>query len=440
MSNLRSNEDLEEAILGACIMDPASVYKISDRLKPQHFYLDKHRYIYSAILNLVKRNAKIDLLTVVTELKANKTIDEVGGAYGVSTITNRMAGGENVEAHSLIVIQSYISRKLWELTQRYSNLSLDHGSDPLQLQEDLIKEVAGLTDGLEEKSTQILSEFTMQAIVECEDAMNKRSPNIPVKNSALQAVTGGWKKQQLIIVAARPGMGKTVFGLECALYPASLNIPVAFFSQEMSGCEIGGRVLSTISGVNAMKINSNSVERHELDAMKKELSGISKYPLYIDEQAGLTITRLRNKAIKLKREKGIELLVVDYLQLCEGETNGKENREQEISKISRGLKRLAKELDIPVIALSQLNRQNEARTDKKPLLSDLRDSGAIEQDADKVIMLHRPEYYGFNTYEQNGETISADGLLVMIIAKNRGGILGEVKARWIGSNVTITDY
>jgi replicative DNA helicase len=277
-------------------------------------------------------------------------------------------------------------------------------------------------------------------LIDCFKSLNEDKPSgIPISIHNLQKQTNGWKNGNLIILAARPAMGKTAVALDYAYYPAKNNIPIAFFSLEMTGKELAGRLMSKESGINSQKINNNLIDTYELTKLRSDCLTFKDLPLYIDDTPALSITRLRSKALRMKREFNIKMIIIDYLQLMDG-SDSKDSREQEISKISRGLKKLAKELDLPIIALSQLSRQVELRPSKKPQLSDLRDSGAIEQDADMVIFLLRPEYYEMKSYLYGNEEIDTQGLMVHIVAKFRGGITGEIKNKWIAETTSIDNF
>jgi replicative DNA helicase len=439
MQNIPHNSDLEESLLGSIMTEPAALNLILPILKTHHFYEDKHSIIYQAIQNLCKVGITADMLTVVTEVKKMGRLEYIGGPYFISSLVTRVVSTANVEVHARHIQESYFKRQAYKIANEVISKVLEPTSDCFDLLNQFQTSIQGITEGLTNKSFRTIGEYKNVVLDNCYDVLQgKISASVPVRIDGLQLLTNGWKKGNLIILAARPGMGKTAVALDYAEYPASLGIPTAIFSLEMTGAELAGRVMSQRSGVDGMRINNHTVNRDEYKFLVNQ-TDLDTIPLYIDETPGQNILQLRAKAMQLKREKNIQLIVVDYLQLMDG-IDSRDNREQEVSKISRGLKKLAKELEIPIIALAQLNRELERRPDKKPQLSDLRDSGAIEQDADMVIFLLRPEYYGIENYNLAGENLSTRGLLVKIIAKNRGGITGEIKCRWNGSSTSITNY
>jgi len=270
--------------------------------------------------------------------------------------------------------------------------------------------------------------------------INSKAIGVDTAYRKLNEQINGFKNGNLIILAARPGMGKTAFALKLASYPASNNTPVAFFSLEMTAQELASRVLSYNSGIPAQKITNAYINTYELQHLRDNLTTIKDTKLFIDDSSHLTIERLRIKAHKLKEEHKIKMIVIDYIQLMDSSNQYRGNKVNEVSEISRGLKLLAKELDLPIIALSQLSRQVETRTDKKPILADLRDSGSIEQDADMVMFLMRPEYYKMETYNINGQEVNSERLLVCDIAKFRGGRTGEIYLKWVGDIMSVEDY
>jgi len=436
--------ELEEAVLGAVLLEQDAFFVVSTILKEDHFYKENNGLIFKAVVQLAAKNDRIDILTVTQQLKRNGDLEVVGGSFYVSSLTNRIASSANIEHHARIVAQKFISRQMILLSTQVIMRAYDDATDCFDLIDYANSETTKLLNGFESKQAMHIGLIKNQVIDNCKDALfNNKPSGIPIKLKALQKNTNGWRKGNLIILAGRPGMGKTAAALSFAYDPAKLhNIPVAFFSLEMTKLELCGRIMSAESGVTSQKINNNTVTTGELSAIIDDTKILDDVPLYVDDTAAISLVRLRSKAYKMVMEHGVQLIVIDYLQLMSG-SGDEGNREQEISVISRGLKSLAKELDIPIIALSQLSRQTENRPgqSKKPQLSDLRESGAIEQDADMVIFLFRPFYYGLEFYDHYGEEIhDTKQLMIFIIAKFRGGAVGDIKARWIGETTSIHDW
>lgn len=430
--------EMEEAVLGAVLLEQDAFDTIASITKPEHFYKEENGIIYKSVQAVAARHEPIDILSVVQELKRQGNLEIVGGSYYVSSMTNRVASSANIENHARIVAQMYYKREMILIGTQIVKSAYEDSTDCFDLIDDSISKISNILNDIESKQAKSLGELKDQVLHNCAEALNNKLPSgIPISHSILQKHTNGWQKGHLIILGGRPGMGKTVGALEYAIFPALQNIAVAIFSLEMTALELTGRLMSRESHIVSQRINNNTVSKDELSAIIKDTMSFDKIPLYIDDSPSLSITRLRSKAHRLKREKNIQLIIIDYLQLMEG-ANDRETREQEISKISRGLKKLARELELPVIALSQLSRSVESRpgSGKRPQLSDLRDSGSIEQDADMVIFYYRPEYYGIDVDENNQSTRN---MLIKIIAKFRGGNPGDIDAKFYGETMRITD-
>ena len=356
------------------------------------------------------------------------------------TLTNDVSTAANIETHAAIIVEKYLLRETIRLGTEMIRKAYENETDCFDLIDWSGTEINNMLNVIESKQAKKLDELSNQVLDDCFKALTEGLPTgVPISIHNLQKQTNGWRKGNLIILAARPAMGKTAVALDYCYHPAKLGHSIGLFSLEMTGKELAGRLMSKESGISSQKINNNIVDTYELTALRNDCKVFKDLKLYIDDTPALSIQRLRSKALRMKREFGIEMLVIDYLQLMDG-ADSKDNREQEISKISRGLKKLAKELDIPIIALSQLSRQVELRPSKKPQLSDLRDSGAIEQDADMVIFLFRPEYYEIERYLYGNEEIDTKGLMIHILAKFRGGVTGEIRNRWIGETTSIMDW
>jgi len=430
--------ELEEAVLGAMLLESESVEIVIQILSAESFYKEQNGKVFSAIKRLYKKHEPIDILTVIQELKNKSDLEIAGGAFYVSSLTNRIGSSANIEFHARIVEQKYMQRQVIEISSRLIKLAYEDQTDVFDLITKADNEFINLINKIHRDKIEDIDSIVKKQILEIRESITSGIvPGIKTSITALNNQTGGWQNGDLIILAGRPGMGKTSAALDFALYPSLNGIPAAIFSLEMSKGQLANRVISLISYIPVQKIVTKKLTIHDVDLLDKDGAILNDVPLYIDDTPGLTMLELEAKARKLKREKNIELLVVDYLQLMTGDGG---NREQELSKISRGLKRLAKELNIPVIALSQLSRAVESRPDKKPQLSDLRESGAIEQDADMVIFCFRPEYYGFPDYELGGQVYPANQLFIFIISKFRQGLPGEIKAKWIGELTKVDNY
>lgn len=436
--------ELEEMILGAALLEQDSFYTVSSILKPVHFYKEQNGLIYKAMLNVSLRGDPIDLGTICQELKKMESLELVGGSYYVATLTDKISTSANIEVHSRIVMEKAMLREVILISHQALQKAYDDKSDCFEVIEWIGSNISGILNGIESNQAVRIGEIKDKVIQDCKDAfLNPKENGVPIRIQKMQEHLNGWRKGNFIVLAARPGMGKTAVALDYGYFPAMEKVPTAFFSMEMTKEELAGRLMSRESGISSQKINNNTVDTHELQAVIRDSATMSDIPFYIDDTPSLSLTRLRSKAFRLKQMYGIELIIIDYLQLMEGADEGNGNREQEISKISRGLKKLARELKIPIIALSQLSRDVEKRAGvtKRPQLSDLRDSGAIEQDADMVIFLHRPEYYGITSYTHGNEEMNnTHGLLIQIIAKYRAGGIADIRTKWNGSTTSISDW
>ncbi|MGE0567630.1 MAG: replicative DNA helicase [Bacteroidia bacterium] len=433
--------DLEEAVLGAMLLEREALSTVIDLLSPQAFYKDQNGKVFEAMIALFNRSEPVDILTVTQELKKRGELEYVGGAYYVSSLTNRIASSANIEYHARIVAQKYLQRELIRISTDTIKSAYEDNTDVFELLDETTKNIFEVLDSNVRKQHEKMSGLINMAIQEIDAAINKTDGllGVPSGFTALDRITGGWQKSDLLILAARPGMGKTAFVVTMAKNAAvEFNKPVAIFSLEMSSIQLVKRLISSETEIAQDKILKGNLEDHEYQQLHHRIKRLAEAPIFIDDTPALSIFELRAKARRLKENQNIELIIIDYLQLMSGGPDGKGNREQEISNISRGLKTLSKELGIPIIALSQLSRQVENRpgSSKRPQLSDLRESGAIEQDADMVMFIYRPEYYGIEFDENNEPTKNKAEI---IIAKNRHGSLETVKLRFIGQYAKFTD-
>lgn len=432
--------ELEEAVIGGLLLEQNALSAVIDFLKPEVFYLEAHKKIFAAIQDLFARQKPIDMLTVTHELKAKGDLEIVGGAYYIAQLTRRVASAANIEYHARIVVQKYIQRRLIEISSEITRDAFEDTIDVFDLLDKAEQKLFSVSENNLRRDHSDMQSLVSEAVKSIENAKNSDGSyrGVPSGFSALDRITGGWQNSDLIVLAARPGMGKTAFVLTMARnISVELNRPVAFFSLEMAAIQLVTRLIASETRLPAEKLRRGDLKEHEWQQLNARLNNLMEAHLYIDDTPALTIFELRAKARRMKQQYDIQLIVIDYIQLMQG-TVERGNREQEISNISRSLKSLAKELDIPIIALSQLNRSVETRTgSKKPILSDLRESGAIEQDADMVLFIYRPEYYKFDQMEDG--TPSA-GMAQLIIAKHRNGPLADINLRFNAQYAQFTDY
>lgn len=427
--------ELEEAVLGAIMLEKDKMAEVLEIIQSEEcFYVNANQKIYKAVRSLFDKGMPVDLLTVSEELRKNGELELVGGAYYLTRLTMNVVSSAHVEAHARIIMEKFIQRELIRISGEVIGDAYEDSTDVFDLLDKAESGLYEITDKHLRKNFKSLTEVLVQTVKEIEDAKNNKSDvtGVPTGFAQLDRVTAGWQKNALIIVAARPAVGKTAFTLNLAMNAAMNSdkpFPVAFFSLEMGAGELVKRMLAAVTEVSMDAITKGRMQEHEFVQLTQRMHKLASMPIYLDDQAALNIFELRAKARRLKQRHDIQMIIIDYLQLMSGGNNNGGNREQEISKISRDLKSLAKELAIPIIALSQLNRSVESRKESKvPQLSDLRESGAIEQDADIVMFLYRPEYYGIDNNEM-GEPI--EGETHIHIAKNRSGSTDTVKLQFI---------
>ena len=422
--------DLEEAILGSLMLEKDAFITVSDFLKPECFYKEAHQKIYRGIQNLSLNNEPVDILTVSEEMKRLGELEEIGGYYYLAQLTSKVASAAHIEFHARIVVQKYIQRELIRVCTDIQNKAYDEATDVADLVDMAQKQVFEIAEGNIKKETTAINALIDEAIKGIEIA-GKRADGlsgVPSGFNALDEVTSGWQPSDLVIIAARPAMGKTAFVLSMARNMAvKHHQAVAIFSLEMSAVQLVNRLIASETELSAEKLKTGRLTDEEWQQLHSRIKALVEAPILVDDTPALSIFELRAKCRRLKQKYGIKVLIIDYLQLMTAGADMRGNREQEVSLISRQLKIIAKELSIPVMALSQLNRGVESRPDKKPMLSDLRESGSIEQDADMVMFIHRPEKYGI-TVDNEGNSLL--GIATIIIAKHRSGAVGEVNLRF----------
>ena len=440
--------DLEEAVLGALMLERDALTDVIDILKVDTFYKEAHQRIYGAITQLFANSEPVDLLTVKNQLVKTGELDMVGGALYLAELTQRVNSAANIEFHARIVVEHSLKRQMINLSGEIQKMAYEDTTDVFMLLDTMEQKLFAIAEGNIRKNYADMGQIMRAALVELELKKDQKEglTGVPTGFTALDRVTSGFQKTELIIIAARPGMGKTALILSaCRNAAVDHGQAVAFFSLEMSSVQLVNRLISAEAELESDKLRKGNLAPHEWAQLHSKIGKLTNAPIFIDDTPALSILELRAKARRLKAQHDVQMIVIDYLQLMSGDSGGKGNgnREQEIANISRSLKQLAKELNVPVIALSQLSRAVETRGgDKKPQLSDLRESGSIEQDADMVMFIYRPEYYGI-TQDESGNSVTGMGEL--IIAKNRAGSLDTVQLRFIGKytkycDLDATDY
>ena len=425
--------DLEEVVLGAMMIDKKGVDEVIDILTSEAFYKESHQFIFEAIHKLFQKSEPIDLLTVSAQLKKDSKLELCGGDFYLISLTQKVSSSAHIEFHARIIQQKFIQRKLIKISNEVIQKAYNESTDVIDLLDEAESKLYDITQGHLKKSSVSAEDLVREAKRKIEEiAKQEGLSGVSSGFDKLDKLTSGWQPSDLIIVASRPGMGKTALSLSMARNMAITHkVPVAFFSLEMSSIQLITRLISAETGLKSDLLRTGKLAEHEWQQLNNQISGLESAPLFIDDTPSLTIFELRAKARRLVSSNDIKVIIIDYLQLMNlGSSTKTGNREQEISIISRNLKALAKELNIPVIALSQLSRAVETRSgSKRPILSDLRESGAIEQDADIVSFIYRPEYYGMENWDDDMQTPS-QGQAEFIVAKHRNGALGKIRLKF----------
>ncbi|MFA6811908.1 MAG: replicative DNA helicase [Bacteroidaceae bacterium] len=434
--------ELEEAVLGALMIEKDAYSEVNEILRPESFYEHRNQLIYQAITDLAVNQKPVDILTVKEQLSKMGVLEEVGGPFYIAQLSSKVASSAHIEYHARIIAQKALARELITFTSNVEAKAFDESLDV----DDLMQEAEGKLFEISQQN--LKKDYTqINPIISEAYQMIKKAAARPDGLSGLESgfkgldkITGGWQRSDLIIIAARPAMGKTAFVLSMAKNIAvDFRKPVAFFSLEMSNVQLVNRLISNVSCIPSEKIKSGQLAPYEWQQLDYMLKNLIDAPLYVDDTPSLSVFELRTKARRLVREHHVEIIIIDYLQLMNASGMSYGNRQEEVSTISRSLKGLAKELNIPIVALSQLNRGVETREGadgKRPQLSDLRESGAIEQDADLVCFIHRPEYYKIFTDPAGNDL---HGMGEIIIAKHRNGAVGDVKLRFKAEQTLFTN-
>ena len=425
--------ELEVAVLGALMLEKDAYSIVSEILKPECFYEKAHEKIFSAIVDLAVSQRPVDMLTVTEQLRRRGELEDVGGPVYIAQLTSQVASSAHIEYHARIIAQKYLAHELISFAAQVENSAFDETIDVDDLMQEAEGKLFEISQRNVKKDVTQINPVIKDALEMLERAANQKEGLSGLRTGfgGLDKITSGWQDSDLVIIAARPAMGKTAFVLSMAKNMAvDFNIPVALFSLEMSNVQLVNRLIVNVCEIPGEKIKSGRLEGYEWQQLDFKIKELYDAPIYIDDTPSLSVFELRTKARRLVREHGIKCIIIDYLQLMNASGMNFGSREQEVSMISRSLKGLAKELNIPIIALSQLNRGVEARQGvegKRPQLADLRESGAIEQDADMVCFIHRPEYYKITEDERGNSLI---GLAEIIIAKHRNGATGDVRLRF----------
>eukprot|EP01132_Coremiostelium_polycephalum_P002941 gene2941-3667_t len=433
--------ELEQSILGALMLEKDSLTEVIDILKPNSFYEEAHQEIYKAIIELFNNSAPVDLRTVVNQLRKSGKLEAVGGSYYLASLTTRVSSAANIEYHARAVIEYAIKRQLIQVATSIHRHAYEDTTDVFTLLDHAEQALFEVTESNIRKNYVDMRSLLGEAFKELEAKRAHKDglTGIPSGFISLDRVTSGWQKSDLVIVAARPGMGKTAFMLSL-LRNAAIDHghAVAIFSLEMSSLQLVNRMIAAEAELESEKIKKGTLADYEWQQLVHKTTQLSQAPIFIDDTPALSVFELRTKCRRLKAKHDIQLIIIDYLQLMTADSNKNSgNREQEIAAISRSLKNLAKELNVPILAPAQLSRAVETRGgNKRPMLSDLRESGAIEQDADMVLFLYRPEYYGITEDELGNPT---QGVTEVIIAKHRNGSLDSVALKFIGKYTKFTD-
>ena len=426
--------DLEEAVLGALMIDKKGLDEVIDILEPEYFYKPEHQELYRVVKDLFNNSQPIDILTVSQALRKAGTLNKVGGDVYLVQLSQKVSNAAHIEFHSRIIQQKFIQRRLIEVSSQIIDKSYDETTDVFDLLDTAENKLFEITNGNIKKASEKASRLVAQAIEKIKKVSQQKGlSGVPTGFTKIDNLTAGFQKSDLIILAARPGMGKTAYVLSMAKNMAiQYKRGVAVFSLEMSSVQLITRLISGETGISSEKLRKATLAEHEWEQLYTKVKTLEEAPIYIDDTPAISVFDLRAKCRRLVSQHNVECIIIDYLQLMTAGSGHNGNREQEISIISRSLKSIAKELDVPVIALSQLSRAVETRGgSKRPLLSDLRESGAIEQDADIVCFIYRPEYYGLTEWDDE-EGTPCTGQAEFIVAKHRNGGLDNIRLRFIG--------
>ncbi|MCT8977589.1 replicative DNA helicase [Clostridium sp. CX1] len=418
--------EAEQSVIGSMLVDKTSIAEAMEVLQTEDFYKDAHKVIFSAILDLYQKDTAVDIITLTENLKSKGQLESAGGLTYISELSGSVVSTANIHSYINIVKDKAVLRKLIRSSTKIIEESYSSQDDVLGVVDLAEKEIFNISNNRSTSDFEPMNAVLERGFLEIERLFNNKgqTTGVPSGFRELDAKTSGFQKGDMVLIAARPSMGKTTFALNIAEYAALREgKSVAIFSLEMSKEQLAYKLLCSQAHVDMLKLRTGNLDDKDWENIAKASGPLAAAKIFIDDTAGITVMEMRSKCRRLKMEHGIDLILIDYLQLMSG-GKGSESRQQEVSEISRSIKAIAKEMQCPVVALSQLSRAPEQRTDHRPMLSDLRESGSIEQDADLVMFLYRDEYYNKETEEKNvGECI---------IAKQRNGPTGTVKLAWLG--------
>ena len=427
------NEEAERSALGACMLSKEALMDVAEEVKAEDFYNESHREIFRSIMRLFRENTSVDMLTVCEDLKKQKALDMVGGRTYIGTLTAEVPSTANAGDYARIIAEKAMLRQMIAASEEIAVKGYEDKEDADTLINDAEASIFRIAQRRQKRDYAKIQDVLMKNLRLIDEAEQNQgnATGLPTGFKRLDEITSGLQKSDLIIVAARPGMGKTAFALNIAAQSAvKANASVMIFSLELSQEQLGQRLISMQAMVASEKLKKGTLERQDWDKINVALDQLNETKIVIDDTPGITVMEMRNKCRRLKAEQGLDLIVIDYLQLMtyEGRTD---NRQQEVSALSRHLKLLAREMDCPVIVLSQLSRAPEQRQDKRPMLSDLRESGSIEQDADIVIFLYRDDYYNDNSEKP--------GICEVNLAKHRSGSTEKMELTWVARYTKFSD-
>lgn len=432
--------ELEQLILGAILLDGKAVVTVMGHLSPERFYDPKNATVFEVMAELYVQNSPIDLLTVTQAVRKKRLLDQAGGPAYIASLTNRVASTANLDQWCLFLNEHYMKREFARISSQVHDLSFDGTTDVFEIYDRFTGQMSQIFNKSVKTTMSHVSELTEKV---AEAVISRESTTTGVSGlttgiASVDRLIGGHQKSDLMYIAGRPGMGKTAMALSEMLSMAIHGVPVAFFSLEMSSSQVIFRLLSMLTGIDGSKLMKYKLETDEMRNFQMKKDYLNTLPIYIDDTAGLSVFDLRTRVKTMVEKHSVSIVYVDYVQLLgSGTRKAGQNREQEISTISRNLKLIAKECDLPVIALSQLSRAVEARAEKRPMLSDLRESGSLEQDADIVVFLYRPEYYGILSDEAGN---SIEGMGEYIVAKQRNGSTGIARMRFLPSVMRYIEF
>ena len=426
MRSLPQSIEAEQSVIGSMIIDKSAIAQVAEKLTEDDFYRDGHKIIYKSIFEMFKNDMAVDLVTLLEYLTSTDQLEKAGGVTYITEVSSSVPTTAKLSSYIKIVEEKSILRRLIKASTAIIEDSYNKQGEVEGVLDRAEKKIFDIAEKRSTSDFEALSDVLERGFLEIERLFNNKGQitGVPSGFTDLDAKTSGFQKGDMVLIAARPSMGKTTFALNIAENAALREgKSVVIFSLEMPKEQLAYKLLCSEANVDMLKLRTGNLDDKDWENIARATGPLSKAKIYIDDTAGVTVMEMRSKCRRLKMEYGIDLILIDYLQLMSGSSS--ENRQQEVSEISRSIKALAKEMECPVIALSQLSRAPEQRADHRPMLSDLRESGSIEQDADLVMFLYRDEYYNKETEDKN--------MAECIVAKHRNGPVGTVKMAFLGA-------